>query len=210
MEALVGLILRFRRVDHQSVQRRLHADLAAQAAVGFPWGGSGTEHRFLILGDRVQQWQEGLLHVHVTGGALEIAAAFGDDSVDTVLHGAFHDGVAHGHVYFVGFAGVRDVCDPGHVEFTLSPTYRSPCYASSRIHSCARVRISPSSGNRSPTMASESAPASRAWSAVARVMPPIATNGRVVSGRRRRNSSRPTTGSGFSFVAVPKMGPRAT
>src|ERR1700722_17644411 len=77
------------------------------------------------------------------------------------------------------------------------------------IHSATRLRICPSSGYKSPITATESAPASIALWALERVIPPIATTGRLVSGRRRRSSSSPTAGSGFSFEEVPKIGPKA-
>jgi len=92
------LLLRRGRVNHEAVQLRLDVDLAAQAAVGFPGRGGGFEHRVLILADGVEQGEELFLDVDVAGGALAVAAAFGDDAVHVVLYGAFHDGVAEGNV----------------------------------------------------------------------------------------------------------------
>jgi len=85
-------------VDHQAVERGRHVELATQTAIGFPGRRRGLEHRVLIFRGRFQKREELFLDVDVAGGALAIAAAFGDDAVDAVLHGAFHDGVAYRNI----------------------------------------------------------------------------------------------------------------
>src|SRR5581483_5120628 len=57
--------------------------------------------------------------------------------------------------------------------------------------------------------ATESAPASITERQLAHVIPPMATIGFRVASRAARINSSPTTGSGFIFVLVAKMGPTA-
>jgi hypothetical protein len=58
-------------------------------------------------------------------------------------------------------------------------------------------------------MATEAAPARQTSGALAREIPPIATMGRVAWAASRASSAVPTTGPGFSFELVPKIGPSA-
>ena len=48
-----------------------------------------------------------------------------------------------------------------------------------------------------------------AFGALARVMPPMATTGSLVSSAHNLSVSSPTAGSGFSLFLVPKIGPIA-
>ena len=100
------LLLRRGRVDHQPIELRRHMELAAQAAVGFARRRRGLKHRVLILGHRLQPRQELFFDVDVASGALAVAAAFGDDPVDAVLDGAFHDSVADRNVNGARGSGV--------------------------------------------------------------------------------------------------------
>ena len=88
--------------------------------------------------------------------------------------------------------------------------YVRPERTRSAIARYSRARRAGSGADsRSLTTATESAPALKTDSADCTVMPPIATRGfRVIRLAARRNSI-PTTGSGFAFVDVGKMGPTA-
>ncbi len=73
---------------------------------------------------------------------------------------------------------------------------------------------SASDENQSPAKqseinAAESAPDANIESTFRRVIPPIAVRGYRVNDRSRRSSSMPAAASGFSFDAVPKIGPNA-
>ena len=58
--------------------------------------------------------------------------------------------------------------------------------------------------------ATEAAPASTTAGAVSRVIPPMATTGRLPADRAaRRTASRPTAAYPVSFVRVPRTGPTA-
>ena len=63
--------------------------------------------------------------------------------------------------------------------------------------------------SRPEITATESAPASITLRALARVMPPMATSGLVVSARARRTPSSPTTCSASALVPVANAGPIA-
>ena len=52
-------------------------------------------------------------------------------------------------------------------------------------------------------------PRANTSAAIPVVIPPIATSGLLVNWRAARRNSSPTTGSGFSFVPVGKIGPTA-
>ena len=104
--AILRLLLRRGRVDHQAVECQRYVELAAQTAIGLPGRRSGFEHRILVFRHRLQNREELLFDVDVAGGALAVATAFSDDAVDAVLDGAFHDGVAYRNVNGAGSAGI--------------------------------------------------------------------------------------------------------
>ena len=93
-------------MHYQPLEFGFYVKLAAQAAIGLSGRGSGLEHRILVLCHRGQHGLELFFDVDVAGGALAVAAAFGHDAVDAVLHGAFHDGVANRNLNCARGAGM--------------------------------------------------------------------------------------------------------
>ena len=91
---------------------------------------------------------------------------------------------------------------------TLRPL--AVCFAAPSISRYCLAR-KPRSGARRMSLitATESAPASITAAAFSSVIPPMATIGLSVSSRTRRIKSAPTTGSGFAFDEVAKIGPTA-
>src|SRR4030088_2928634 len=79
-------------------------------------------------------------------------------------------------------------------------------YLNIRKNSSADFR---GSFTKSEITATESAPASMTDWQVARVIPPIATNGLRVRERAWRTPSSPITGSGLALLNVPNTGPTA-
>jgi hypothetical protein len=100
-------------------------EMAAQAAIGFAARSRRLKHSVFVFGDRLQDRKELFFDVNVTGGALAVAAALGDNPVDAVLDGAFHYGVAERNVNSARNSGVGNIGDFGHVG--RNSHYRPTC-----------------------------------------------------------------------------------
>ena len=102
-------LLGFGRPHDQAVELLGDRYLAAQTAVRPPLRSRSVEHLVLVFLDRIQQAEKRLVDINVAGGTLAGAATFGNNAVDSILDGAFHNRVADRHGDLASIARVRDV-----------------------------------------------------------------------------------------------------
>ena len=95
----------WRRPHDQAVEFLGHRNLAAQPAVRLTRAERGVEHFVLVFLDGFQQAEKRFVDINVAGGTLAGAATLGDNAVDSILDGAFHNRVADGHIYLLSVAG---------------------------------------------------------------------------------------------------------
>jgi hypothetical protein len=113
-------LLGLRRPHYQAVELLSDRYLAAQPAVRPPLRSRRVEHLVLVFLDRIQQAEKRLVDINVAGGTLAGAATLGDNAVDSILDGAFHDRVAYWHRDLTSLARMRDVGQRGGVCLFLS------------------------------------------------------------------------------------------
>ena len=84
-------LLGLRRPHDQTVKLLGDRYLAAQTAVLPPLRSRSGEHLVLVFLDRIQQTEKRFVDINVTGRTLASAATLGNNAVDSILDGAFHN-----------------------------------------------------------------------------------------------------------------------
>src|SRR5579871_3771415 len=108
--------LPLRQAQGQAVERWRDPDLAGEPAVGQPCGGGAVEERILVLADRVELHQPGLVDIDMAGGADAVAAAFGRDPLDAVADGRAHHRQVVVGIDLADLIPAVDEGDPGHAS----------------------------------------------------------------------------------------------
>jgi hypothetical protein len=91
----------------------VHLDLASKTAIGLTLEG-GIEHAVFHIVHRRNLVEPRFVDVTVARGTGASAPALGNNSIDIIVDGAFHYGIAIFDLHFLAGAVRRDVRDRGH------------------------------------------------------------------------------------------------